>query len=327
MNAQPGTVRLAVIDTDSGFVRVLTKRLEAAGLGAPRALEHGPARGAGRDEAERARRRPLRARADRLGVPRAGLRHAAGPRRDRRQPGLDGGAARPRPAPGRRRLDLEAVPSRGGHGAGRGRRPPPPPQPAARRTSARSSRPSSRSAPDQFQAFVAGRSINLTRREFELLQTLAEAEGKVLEREEIYQRVWGYAMAHGDRSVDVFIRKLRAKLQKHSPELVVHPHALRRRLPLRARARGAGRRPTAAGRPSPSLVDGLAGEPVAACGNPCGCRRRRESGAVAAPAAARPRHPPRAGRPRHRAPRPRRSGCSREHGFPACRSSSTSRPS
>jgi hypothetical protein len=31
MNAQPGTVRLAVIDTDSGFVRVLTKRLEAAG--------------------------------------------------------------------------------------------------------------------------------------------------------------------------------------------------------------------------------------------------------------------------------------------------------
>ena len=31
MNAQPGTVRLAVIDTDSGFVRVLAKRLEAAG--------------------------------------------------------------------------------------------------------------------------------------------------------------------------------------------------------------------------------------------------------------------------------------------------------
>ena len=31
----------------------------------------------------------------------------------------------------------------------------------------------------------------------------------MLEREEIYQRVWGYAMAHGDRSVDVFVRKLR----------------------------------------------------------------------------------------------------------------------
>ena len=72
---------------------------------------------------------------------------------------------------------------------------------------------------------MAGRSINLTRREFELLQTLAEAEGKVLEREEIYQRVWGYAMAHGDRSVDVFIRKLRAKLQKHSPSWsYIHTH-------------------------------------------------------------------------------------------------------
>src|SRR3954453_17389757 len=71
---------------------------------------------------------------------------------------------------------------------------------------------------DQFQAFVAGRSIDLTRREFELIQLLAEAEGEVLQREEIYQRVWGYAMAHGDRSVDVFVRKLRQKLERASPE-------------------------------------------------------------------------------------------------------------
>src|SRR5688572_13965164 len=45
---------------------------------------------------------------------------------------------------------------------------------------------------DQFQAFVSGRSLDLTRREFEVLQLLAEAEGQVLQREEIYQRVWGY---------------------------------------------------------------------------------------------------------------------------------------
>jgi DNA-binding response OmpR family regulator len=78
---------------------------------------------------------------------------------------------------------------------------------------------------DQYQAFVAGASVNLTRREFELLELLAEANGKVLEREEIYHRVWGYAMAHGDRSVDVFIRKLRAKLQKHSPGWAyIHTH-------------------------------------------------------------------------------------------------------
>jgi DNA-binding response OmpR family regulator len=69
---------------------------------------------------------------------------------------------------------------------------------------------------DQFQAFVSGRSVGLTRREFELLQLLAEGRGRVIEREDIYQRVWGYAMAHGDRSVDVFVRKLRSKLTKAS---------------------------------------------------------------------------------------------------------------
>lgn len=78
---------------------------------------------------------------------------------------------------------------------------------------------------DQFQAFVDGRSIDLTRREFELIHLLAEAEGRVLEREEIYQRVWGYAMARGDRSVDVFVRKLRQKLEKASPSWrYIHTH-------------------------------------------------------------------------------------------------------
>jgi DNA-binding response OmpR family regulator len=78
---------------------------------------------------------------------------------------------------------------------------------------------------DQFQAFVGGDSLDLTRREFELLQLLAEAKGQVLEREAIYQRVWGYAMAHGDRSVDVFIRKLRQKLEKRSPSWrYIHTH-------------------------------------------------------------------------------------------------------
>ncbi len=78
---------------------------------------------------------------------------------------------------------------------------------------------------DQFQAFVSGVSLELTRREFELVQVLAEASGRVIEREEIYQRVWGYAMAHGDRSVDVFVRKLRAKLHKLSPEWeYIHTH-------------------------------------------------------------------------------------------------------
>jgi DNA-binding response OmpR family regulator len=78
---------------------------------------------------------------------------------------------------------------------------------------------------DQFQAFVRAASIDLTRREFEVLQLLAQAEGKVLQREEIYQAVWGYAMAHGDRSVDVFIRKVRQKLEQASPGWnYIHTH-------------------------------------------------------------------------------------------------------
>jgi DNA-binding response OmpR family regulator len=78
---------------------------------------------------------------------------------------------------------------------------------------------------DQFQAYSGGRTADLTRREFELLQLLSEAHGQVLQREEIYQRVWGYAMAHGDRSVDVFVRKLRQKLESVSPEWTyIHTH-------------------------------------------------------------------------------------------------------
>jgi DNA-binding winged helix-turn-helix (wHTH) protein len=47
----------------------------------------------------------------------------------------------------------------------------------------------------------------------------------VLEREDIYQRVWGYTMARGDRSVDVFVRKLRHKLERVSPAWrYVHTH-------------------------------------------------------------------------------------------------------
>jgi DNA-binding response OmpR family regulator len=79
--------------------------------------------------------------------------------------------------------------------------------------------------PDQYQAFVDGASIDLTRREFELIELLADGAGRVLQREEIYLRVWGYAMVHGDRSVDVFVRKLRQKLERASPGWrYIHTH-------------------------------------------------------------------------------------------------------
>jgi DNA-binding response OmpR family regulator len=78
---------------------------------------------------------------------------------------------------------------------------------------------------DRFQAFVNDESLDLTRREFELIELLAAAEGRVLEREEIYSRLWGYTMVRGDRSVDVFVRKLRQKLEKASPRWrYIHTH-------------------------------------------------------------------------------------------------------
>ena len=113
----------------------------------------------------------------------------------------------------------------GGDGADRSRLPPPPPRHAPEAEAGPVVAGELEIRADQFQAFVGGGSLDLTRREFELLQLLADAKGQVLEREAIYQRVWGYAMAHGDRSVDVFIRKLRQKLEKRSPGWrYIHTH-------------------------------------------------------------------------------------------------------
>jgi len=78
--------------------------------------------------------------------------------------------------------------------------------------------------PDLYQAYAREASLDLTAREFEILQLLANSD-RVLRREEIYERVWGYAMAHGDRSVDVFVRKLRQKLRTASPTWsYIHTH-------------------------------------------------------------------------------------------------------
>jgi DNA-binding response OmpR family regulator len=79
--------------------------------------------------------------------------------------------------------------------------------------------------PDRFDAYVGDTPAMLSRKEYELVHQLAAAEGRVLERDDIYQRVWGYTMARGDRSVDVFVRKLRQKLERVSPSWrYVHTH-------------------------------------------------------------------------------------------------------
>jgi len=79
--------------------------------------------------------------------------------------------------------------------------------------------------PDRFDAYAGEEPAMLSRKEYELLRLLASGDGRVLERDEIYQRVWGYTMARGDRSVDVFVRKLRHKLERVSPDWrYVHTH-------------------------------------------------------------------------------------------------------
>jgi len=79
--------------------------------------------------------------------------------------------------------------------------------------------------PDQYQAFVCGRSLGLTRREYQLIELLSRAGGEVLAREDIYECLWGGEMIRNDRSVDVFVHKLRRKLEHASPRWrYVHTH-------------------------------------------------------------------------------------------------------
>jgi DNA-binding response OmpR family regulator len=78
---------------------------------------------------------------------------------------------------------------------------------------------------DQYQAFVHDRSLCLTRREYQLVELLSRAGGEVIPREIIYEGLWGFEMARNDRSVDVFVHKLRRKLECASPRWrYVHTH-------------------------------------------------------------------------------------------------------
>ena len=79
--------------------------------------------------------------------------------------------------------------------------------------------------PDEIQVLADGRRVGLTVREFQVFMVLAEREDRVVRRAEIYDRVWGGEMKRRDRSVDVFVRKLRKKLAAASPNWVyIHTH-------------------------------------------------------------------------------------------------------
>jgi DNA-binding response OmpR family regulator len=68
--------------------------------------------------------------------------------------------------------------------------------------------------PREVQAYVDGESAELTPTEFRLLYTLALERGRVLDRDELLQKIWGRRATYRDRTVDVFIRKLREKIDK-----------------------------------------------------------------------------------------------------------------
>jgi DNA-binding response OmpR family regulator len=219
-----GPIRIAVLDTDTGFVRVLENRMDSHGWphlaleAAPRVEELAAMRVdalvvdlalLGHDAWDFLER--LAAAAPAMGLVVCTGRSTVAQRVRGLRAGADDWITKPCHAE-EALARVEAVVRRRKHAAGSGDEAPVEAGDLEIRA-------------DQFQAFASGRSADLTRREFEVLALLAHAEGKVLQREEIYQRVWGYTMAHGDRSVDVFIRKVRQKLEAVSSSWrYIHTH-------------------------------------------------------------------------------------------------------
>jgi DNA-binding response OmpR family regulator len=70
--------------------------------------------------------------------------------------------------------------------------------------------------PREVQAFVDGQSADLTPTEFRLLYQLALERGRVVTRDELLQKIWGRRETHRDRTVDVFVRRLRDKIDRRA---------------------------------------------------------------------------------------------------------------
>jgi DNA-binding response OmpR family regulator len=71
-----------------------------------------------------------------------------------------------------------------------------------------------------YEAHIGGRKLDLTHQEFELLRFLAQHRGRVFTREQLLERVWGYQYAGGSRTVDIHVRRLRAKLGHAAGSLI-----------------------------------------------------------------------------------------------------------
>ena len=79
--------------------------------------------------------------------------------------------------------------------------------------------------PSHHIARLKGRALMLSIRELQLLVELARAPDRIMEREELFRLAWGREMRTGDRSVDVYVRRLRVKLEQALPGWrFIHTH-------------------------------------------------------------------------------------------------------
>ena len=79
--------------------------------------------------------------------------------------------------------------------------------------------------PDEGLAVAGGRPVSLSMREVALLTALARRAGRVVRRDDLYRLAWGAPLRDGDRSIDVYVHKLRHKLEEALPGTrFIHTH-------------------------------------------------------------------------------------------------------
>lgn len=79
--------------------------------------------------------------------------------------------------------------------------------------------------PERYVALAGGRPLRLTVRELQLLTALASRSDRIVSREELYREVWGEPFRKSDRSVDVYVGRLRHKLEQALPgRSFIHTH-------------------------------------------------------------------------------------------------------
>jgi DNA-binding response OmpR family regulator len=79
--------------------------------------------------------------------------------------------------------------------------------------------------PGEGLVLATGQALTLSVRELELLAAMARRQGAIVTREDLYRTVWGGELRAGDRSVDVYVSKLRGKLERALPDRrFIHTH-------------------------------------------------------------------------------------------------------